>query len=1073
MRIQILVAAVLVMIVAAQLNAATAGGLRCEGRVDPLGIDEPRPRLGWKIRSDRRGEVQSAYQVLVASSREHVEKEQGDLWDSGKVTSDESAYVEYAGRPLVAGQRAWWTVRVWDREGKPSNWSEPAQWTMGLLSPEDWKGKWIGARTISPHGAVAPNGFHAKETRDANEVKWVQVDLGERRAVDEVRLYPARPNNYEPQTPGFGFPVRFKVEASDDPSFKKATLIADQTGVDVSNPGNDVVSLRSPAVSGRFVRVTGTRHWVRKDGVACFAFSEIEVTSGGRVVSAGRPVTAADAVEAHGWSLRGTTDGYSVQRQEAEPAYAAPLLRTAFEARKKLIRATATICGLGYYELYLNGRKVGDHVLDPGFTRFDRRVLYETYDVTGMVKQGRNAVGVMLGGGWYELATPDLFGFERAPWTAPPKVIAQIDMEFDDGSRQTVATDEGWRWSTGHIVFQCVRGGETHDFRKARPGWSTAEYDDGEWQQVKLVPAPAGKLLAQRAPAIRTNGEIPVVKVAEPKPGVYVFHLAENTAGWARFRTKGKEGQKVTLRFGERLEKDGTISRGLSSHTYGRWQTGEMILTGKGVDTYEPHFTYHGFQYVQVEGLTERPGADDLVGVRVHTRPEPIGTFACSDALINRIQEMSLRTYLCNLHSIPTDCPQREKMGWLCDGMVASEMALMNFDVGRLYAKWTDDMADAQSPAGSVPAIVPTSGWGEDGRPGADFQCPWWGGAIVVVPWNVYQYTGDTRVLARHYESMRRFVDNLTSRADKDHIVSFGLGDWLEVGAGGKPSRTPIPLTSTAAYAWYARIVSGTASMLGKRDDAAKYAELSEVVGGAFNRTFLRHPGLYGEDTQTAPALSLVLDLAPPGQRDLIASRLIENIVQRRHGHVSTGLVGTLYLFKALQQLGQDDLAYRVATAKGFPGYMHMLDSGATTLWEDWAGVSSHNHPAFGAVGGWFYSGIGGINLDPSTSGFKKIVIRPAIVGGLTWANVEHETVYGPVRCSWRRGEKLEMNVSVPPNTTATVFVPASNPDVVNESGKPVREADGVRFLRTEGGYAVFAIGSGTYRFESPLPAGD
>ncbi len=913
-----------------------ATNLRCEYRVNPLGVDTPRPRLSWVLESERRGEVQTAYRVLVASDAETLAKGQGDLWDSGKVASARSAQVEYAGRPLAAGQRVFWKVRLWGREDAPSPWSAPAYWQTGLPTPADWHGEWISA--------------------------------------DEA----------------------------------------------------------------------------------------------------------------------------------AEPGFAAILLRKTFQLAKPVVRATASVCGLGYHELFLNGQRIGDHQLDPGFTRYDRRLLYVTHDVTGALRPGENALGVRLGGGWYRLATPDLFGFQAAPWTAPPKLLLQLDLVHADGTTSRVVSDRSWKWATGEITFNCVRGGETHDLRLARPGWTSPAYADADWHAVVVQPplaspssekvgepnqaappvsggmggptpaaiAPpvsggmggpnAGPLLcAQKQPPIKATREIRAVALTEPKPGVYVYKLAENIAGWVRFRTSGPAGHRITLRFNETLAPDGTLSNHLSSHTHGRYQTGELILAGNGEEVYEPRFTYHGFQYVQVEGLTRKPALSDLVGVAVHTALEPAAEFACSHEWLNALHRMCRRTYLNNLHSIPTDCPQREKMGWLADGAVASDMAMWAFDAATFYTKWTEDLRDAAAPNGSMPAFVPTCGWGEEGQPGHNFADAWWGGATVLVPWNLYRHYGDTRLLREHYPAMRRYVDYLGTRA-QEHLLTTDLGDWLAI------DMPPKEVTATLGYCYFARLVARTAAVLGNTADAERYDRLAEAIRDAFNaRYFDAEAGRYRFDMQSALAMALYFGLPPDGHAAAVQRQLGASIEEKGRGQVSTGIVGTEFLLKALQAAGRDDVAYRLVTAHGYPGWFHMLASGSTTVWEAWhAEGLSQNHPALACVDAWLTQVLAGIRLDPETPGFRKVILRPYLAEGLTWVRGSHRALTGEIASYWRRdGRRLTWEITLPANTTATVYVPAPSAAAVTESGRPASQAEGVRFLRQEAGAAVFAVGAGRYRF--------
>lgn len=1059
--------------------AAVPTHLRCEYRTNPLGVDTARPRLSWWIESDRRGERQTAYQIAVAGRPEDLATGRFDLWDSGRVTSSRSVHVAYGGKTLTSRQRAHWQVRVWDRDGEPSAWSAPASWSMGLLDPDDWQARWIAAtdRLAAPRRAVA--GYHALEARAADDLKWVQVDLGAERPVDTIRLGPPAPSGFA-SVKGFGFPVRFRLEAARDPDFREPQIVADFTQADYPNPGNESRAFAGQGVVARYVRVTATRLWNRQSGPEpfCFALAELEVLSHGTNAALHAPVRAKDSVEASGWGRDRLTDGVKLpdatDHGSDRPGNAAVLLRKEFVVPTKVVRATAYLCGLGYAELEFNGRKIGDAVLDPGFTDYSRRVLYRTYDVTEALRAGTNAVGVMLGGGWFNLATPDLFGFESAPWSASPRTICRLDLEFADGRTEAVVSDGSWKWSTGAIAFNCVRGGETIDARAETPGWSVAGYDDSAWPAAIVVGPPAGRLVSQQHPPIRATAAIRPVGLTEPKPGVYVFDLGVNIAGWARLTTRGPRGTTVALEYNELLNPDGTVNtRQNTSHTHGRFQTEEFILKGEGVETFEPRFTYHGFRYVQVTGLSEKPTLDTLTGRWVTTAPGPAGEFACSDERINELQQVFVRTFLNNLHGIPTDCPQREKMGWMNDGCVCMEALFYNLETPLFYQKWFRDMLDAQDPNGHVPDFVPTCGWGRtrpDGSPG-EMADPWWGGAIVLAPWKLYQHYGDTRVLEEGYGAMKAYVDYLTSTA-KDHVVAWGLGDWLDESAGGGGRRVPVVQTSTAAYAYYAGIVSRTASLLGRPDDARHYAGLEEAIRAAFNAKFLdASSGFYARDSQTAQALPLALGLVPKDLQPAVRDRLIESITGSRRNHVSSGIVGTLYLFKALMEQGRDDLAWAMIAQEDYPGWRHMINQGGTSVWEAWNGDASRNHPTFGCVGFWFYEGVAGIRPDPEAPGFERIVIRPAIVGGLAWAKGSYASVRGRIESHWRRqGTNLHLEIAIPGNTTATVHLPTGQPDAVTESGRSLAQAEGVKFLRHADNAVVVEVGSGRYAFTAPSP---
>ncbi|HEX8524974.1 MAG TPA: family 78 glycoside hydrolase catalytic domain [Tepidisphaeraceae bacterium] len=1015
-------------------SAPTVRNLRTEGRIAPLGIDAPQPRFSWLIDAGGKADHQTAYQILVASSADRLEFGKADLWDSGQVNSSENVNIPYAGKPLTSELHAAWKVRVWNGEGNASPWSDPTTFSVGLLDQKDWQAKWIGAR--DKRVRVAVNGYHATETR-TDAPKWVQVDLQKPQQIDQIRLYPARPNNWKAQVPGFGFPPAGRVEVSDDAEFKQARIIGKW---DDSKPllhGDDAVTFDAKKTTARFIRVTSDHIWKREDGSLCFALAELEAISSGNNIAYGAPVTAKDSIDGtNGWGKNGLTDGQSPKvARKTEEDYAAPILRKTFKVEKPVARATLYLCGLGYAVPEINGKRVGEADLDPGFTNFHKRVLYVTHDVTKFLStpnsprsttarsdRTQNVLAVTLGGGWYDVAQPELFGFEKAPWNAPAKMICRLNIEFTDGSKQAIVSDESWKRSTAEIVYNDIRAGETIDYNKTQPGWTTTSFDDSKWEPAVAVPAPAGKLVAQTHPPIKQLGEIPAVEVTEPQPGIYQFKLAENTAGWPKLRVTGAKGQKISIHCAEEFTREGGIARGLNQHTYGRYQTDEFILADHKPVTLTPHFTYHGFQYARIEGLKSKPSLADFSAIKVHTALEPAGEFQCSSDTINQIHDMCVRTYLCNLHGIPTDCPQREKAGWMADGLVSAPIGMWNFHADAIYTKWMRDMSDAQLPDGNVPSIIPNPGWG-------DLLDPWWGGATVMLPWDHYVRYHDDRILREQYPSMKKYLDYLTSRA-KNHIVEFQLGDWLEVGAGSVANRTPVPLTSTIGYFRCAQVVASTAKLLGNNQDAKKYNELAATIKTAFNKKFFDEKNnRYGEDTQSAPAMALLFDLAPDDRRDQILAGLVDNITNKRKGHISTGLVATRYLIELLHAKNRDDLVYLMLMQKDFPGWIHMLNTGpAKTVWESWDGVASRNHPALGCVDMWFYEAIGGITPDPDAVCMNKITIAPQPLGDLTWARTSHNSPRGRIVSDWKiNGSDFTLNVEVPVGTSATVVLPSKN----------------------------------------------
>ena len=901
--------------------AATVNDPRCERLTDPLGIDMPQPVLGWTVESGQRGDVQTAYQVLVASTPALLAADNGDLWDSGKVVSDASAQVEYAGKPLPSRARCYWKARVWDRAGKQSAWSPPASWTMGMLDEKDWQGSWIGARPGTPSGKRVP-------LRDG--------DRG-------------------------------------------------QTG----------------------------------------------------------PIDPADA-----------------------PAV---LLRREVNLPKRPVRATATFCGLGYGELYMNGQRVGDRRLDPAFTDYMRRVLYSTYDVTVLVRSGTNALGVMLGNGFYNTQTPDLFQMEKAPWRTPPRMRLNLVVEFADGSTSTIVSDSQWKQSTGEIVYNCVRGGETIDARKNPGKWLEAGYDDSAWKPALEVTAPLGKLVAESIPPIRITDEYKAQKITEPKPGVYVADFGRNLAGWVRWTTSGKEGQKVTLDFNEMLRGDGTVDTGAqTAHTYGRYQHQECILSGATNEVFEPRFTYYAFRYVEFRGLEKAPAQEDLVALRLHTQIPCVSSFECSDTQLNLLHNASRRTLEDCTWGGPTAEPVREKVIWLGDNVFEMDAYFYLFDCSLLYRKQTYDLMDAQEPNGHIGPVVPNGGWGEQGGgsvSGLHFcDSPWWSIALALGVNRLGTDYDDRRTGRISYDACRRYTDYLTGTA-QDGILNWGLWDWSP-----RPGsiETKGDFTSNVAWFYQALLVAEQAAALGKKEDAAKYVALAESIKAAFNRRFFdAAAGRYAPGSQTAQSLPLMHDMAPTAERKRVLNSLVE-AVKASGNSLSAGFIGTMPTLYVLNDEGYGDMVYDMIKE----GWFHMLVCGdASTLGESpytKYGQYPCHHQFSACVAGWMYRCVAGIRPDLSGPGYQKPIIRPTLLSNMTWVRAHYDSVYGRIESNWKReGDKVTMEVTIPPNTTATVYVPAKDAAGVTEGGKPAAQAEGIKFLRMEDGAAVYEVGAGRYSFLS------
>lgn len=1052
---------------ALSVNAADAGlapiDLRCEYEPNPLGVDVSAPRLFWKLGGEGRGLKQTAYRVLASSSTAVLARDQGDLWDSGKVSSEETIQIRYAGQALKSAQPVLWKLKVWDQAGRESAWSPPAAWTMGLLADADWAGaRWITAAGATNTGPARKSiGYHAGETK-VDEVKWVQVDLGRTFPIESVKLHPMQHANRD----GFGFPLRFKVEVAADASSQNPSLIADQTAADYPSPGLKPVDFAGKGVAARFVRVTATKLWLR-DTAYCFALKQLEVFSGGKNVALGAKVGHKDTVENYGWGAAGLTDG-ATEPSKPQPNYDSLRLRREFTVKPGLAKATLFVCGLGHYELNVNGGKVGDELLAPGWTKYDKTCLYDTHDLTATLRPGANALGLTLGNGMYRVRGGRYTKFKGS--FGPIKAIAQLRLTYADGTSETIVTDPQWKVSPGPITFSCIYGGEDYDARLEERGWDQGGFNDAAWERTVATTGPGGTLrgMSWGAAPMRAIETIRPVSVKELRPGVAIYDLGQNAPIMPRLRVKGAAGAFVRITPSELLRNDGSLDRGSCGGGESYWK---YTLAGGNVETWFPKFFYHGCRYLQVERIPAAPGGplpevELLEGVVVHSASAPVGDFACSNELFNRIRTLIRWAQRANLAHVITDCPHRERLGWLEQYHLHGASLRYEFDLARMYAKGMTDMADSQLANGLVPDIAP-----EYTVFGGGFRdSPEWGSAFVIVPWQQYEWSGDLELLRRHFDGMKRYVDYLGGTA-KGQIVSHGLGDWYDVGPRppGMAQLTPLALTATGFYFYDAEIVAKTAALLGRTADAQKYGALAAEIRSAFNaKLYDAAKRQYATGSQCANAMPLVLDLAPAEARASLVEAIAAD-VRARGNAVSAGDVGFRYLLRALADGGRSDVIFDMNNQSEKPGYGYQLKKGATSLTEAWdAGRgSSHNHFMLGHIMEWFYHDLAGLAPDPSAPGFKKILIRPQPVGDITWARASYESVRGKISVEWKKaGGQFTLVAMVPPGATATVYLPTAKPESIKEGGKSASQAEGVKFLRVADGRAQFEIQSGQYRFE-------
>jgi alpha-L-rhamnosidase len=871
--------------------------LRCEYLTDPIGIDEPEPRLSWQVVDPRRGAVQSAYRVQVASTPALLAQGQADVWDSGRVEGASNVGIAYAGPALASRQRCWWQVRTWDGRGAASPRSAPASFEMGLLAPADWSAEWVG-------------------------------------------------------TPP--------------------------------------------------------------------------------------------------------------QKTTPAPAY----LRAGFELAKPVRRARAYATALGVYELRLNGARVGDQLLAPGWTEYRKRVTYQTYDVTGRLRQGANVAGVIVGDGWYcgrlgwgEKPEAGLFG------ARPPRFLLQLEVEFEDGPTQRLVTDGSWRWRTGAILSSDYYDGESYDARKEPAGWDAPGAEAKGWKKVQVFEDPGMLRCAQMDPPIRVTQELTPLSVRKVGRG-YVFDLGQNMVGVARLRASGERGKRVRLRFAEVLQPNGAI---YTENLRGAKATDTYVLKGEGVETFTPRFTYHGFRYVELRGFPGEPDLNAVTGLVLHTDCAPTATLRTSSSLVNRLFANITWGQRGNMHSVLTDCPQRdERLGWMGDAQVFARTACTNMDMAAMLTKFSRDMMDEQTEAGAFPDVCPyVSPKGLLPPAGA----PAWMDAGVIVPWTVYLCYGDSRILERHFASMARYVDYLTANNPGgiwENARGNDYGDWVP--AGEKTDKT---MFATLHYFLSATLVAKAARALGRDADAQKQQAVADRVRNAFNARYLKG-GAYENATQTVDALALAFGVVPESARKSVAENLVRNI-ESRGGHLSTGFGGTQWLLPALCETGHADLARRLLLNRDFPSWGYMIGKGATAVWELWnsdtegPGMNSRNHFAYGSVGEWLFRYLAGIDTAEDGPGYGHIVVRPfpgCPEGELNQVTATYESIRGRIISAWRvLPSALEICLDVPANCRATVHIPADSAGVVTEMGRPLAQAHGVSKVRVEAGRVVCEVGAGSYSF--------
>lgn len=892
--------------------------LRCEGFVNPITIDQTNPQLSWNVTTLQRNWMQSAYQIIVASTPANLKNNKGDLWNSGKIRSDKSIAISYKGKTLQSFKTYYWKVKVWDNDGQASQWSNAAYWKMAMLNKKDWKGDWISS---------------------------------------DMKLTPEQ----------------LKLQALPD--------------------------------------------FDRK--------SESNITK---------------------WAAE-------IRKQKQYDTATAVYIRKEIKLQpKKVLRATAYVCGLGLHELYINGQRIGNQYLNPAFTDYQKTVLYNTYDVTKNVKAGKNAIGVILGNGWYNLIVPHLLFYYTADYIAPPKLLMQLLVEYSDGTTATFSSDKTWKFTrNGPIIYNGLLNGETYDARKELGNWSTVGYADKQWQFCNLTHKPDGTLKAQQLDPVKIIANYKPVKLTQTKEG-FRFDFGKELCGWAKIKLRGKSGQKIKISY-----------PGSGTHTLGRYQTHYYILKGEGVEVYQPRFSYNGFRYVDIEGLNYTPELTDAEGEVVNTDLEHTGKFTCSNDTLNRIQSILIVTIQNFIIHIPAD-PTREKSGWTQDIQSGFDVNAYNFNVANMYKKWEHDLTDIMYTDGYVPPVAP-------GRfDGYFINGPWWGGMVVYNTAKIFDYYGDTAMVKNSYPHMKRYVNYLSGIAE-NNIVKWGLGEWLEPfrkGKGALPTTTPVPLTSTIAYYHYVQCMARFAAMLNYKDDARAYTKLAENIKISYNKEFFNAAtGQYALGSQAGQIMSLKYGLVPPDKTAIVIKRL-KGLIAAHNGNLSTGFVATPVLLTTLSDFNMGEAAYTMATKKDFPGWYDMIfGKGNTVMKENWEGGLVQMPSLGGPIGHWFYYSLAGIKPMDGSVGFKNIVIKPDLLKELTHVSASCKMPYGLIASEWKyEAGKYYFNIEIPANTSALVYLPSANVKDISEGDKMLTVSGDIRLLKSTANESLVKIGSGKYHFQ-------
>jgi alpha-L-rhamnosidase len=1043
----------------------TVKGLQTNARTTPLGISGEAPTFSWKSASEQRGVMQGAYEVRVGTSAES-----DDVWSSGQVASDDQADVTYDGPALESQTRYFWQVKVWDEDGDESSWSTPSWFETGILDPAEWKGDWIGRSATGEVDrwtnytadvdfdiADMAVGVFIRAANTSNALMW-QISVAD--GTPRFRPHKRVNNGYS------------LLDNKVIPGITAAQLLDGTHRLSVTVDGSTITTLLDGQQIDQRTDTSFTRGFIgfRQDFVAAGNVDEAADIKAVKVTAkTGDVLLDTDFTKGNpfnGGTL--TANGLRVA-QRKDVLYRSkdankPLLRTTFttEPGKTVKSARAYASAQGVYELQLNSEKVGDQILAPGWTDYKKRIQYQTYDVTDQIKDGENAFGAELGDGWWSGKIAS-FGFNN--YGSSLGLIAQLRIDYTDGTSQLVKTDTTWKSHSGPYVQADNIEGETYDANDAQPGWDAPNFDDSAWNQVSIATNTTPKLVAQPDEPVRVTGTLPTVKHTSPKPGVEIYDVAQNMVGVAQMRLQGVAGQTVTIRYGEMLNPDGTL---YTANLRSAKVTDHYTFKTTGTVVYTPKFTQHGFRYIEITGTTVAPQPDDVTGVVWGSDLADTGTLETSDPMLNQLQSNISWGQRGNFLSVPTDTPARdERLGWTGDINVFAPTASYLTDTRGFLGKWMTDLRDAAYGDGNFPGIAPTVPNAGDFGSGLG-----WSDAGITVPYAVWKAHGDKTIVRTNYDAMEKFFRFVKNSAGAD-LIDSGRGhweDWLNL-----EDPTSVGELGTMYYAEDARMLSEMAASIGQDADAAEFAALSQDIRDAFAEEYIAADGTIKSNSQAVYAMALGMGIVTDdAQRALVGAKYVAKLKANDY-HLTTGFLGTPWLLPALSVIGRDDLAYTMLMQKSYPSWGYEIENGATTMWERWnslmpdgsfgpVDMNSFNHYAYGAVGDWMYQNIGGIS--PVEAGYKKSRIAPVVTDALTSGHGTFESVYGTISSEWKKtGKDLTLDVEVPVNTTSEVSIPARYLSAVTEGGQLLDGVDGVSDVTLTGGVATFTVGSGSYAF--------